>query len=225
MLGVLVVGAQKVATFNAASSGSLTTIGGSRDSLIDVLDLLGQKVGNESNLGKNVSSLVFNSSIIFENVSFRYSDEGPDVLSEISFSIEKGDILGIVGPTGCGKSTLLDLIMGLSTPTSGSIYIDDVKIGKDSLKNWRSRTSHVSQDIFISDKSMLENVAFGVLRSEIDKDKVSQSCKDALVDDFWNLFDINCPLGESGNKMSGGQKQRVGIAKGSLSQPRCSYIG
>ena len=133
--------------------------------------------------------------------------------------IKKGERIGIIGPTGSGKSTLIDVIMGILKPTSGILKVDDKNIyknnRKDLLKSWYSNISHVPQTIYLSDKTILENIAFGVNHKNINFEKAEKAAKVANIDKFINKLDLKyySKIGEDGTKISGGQRQRIGIAR------------
>jgi ABC-type multidrug transport system fused ATPase/permease subunit len=120
-----------------------------------------------------------------------------------------------VGPSGSGKSTLTDLLMGLLQPTSGRILIDDVPLTEANILLWQEQVAHVPQHIFLSDGSILENVAFGVPQKHIDVDRVREACRRAeLLDTIDALPEgLNSTVGERGVRLSGGQRQRIGIAR------------
>ena len=137
----------------------------------------------------------------------------------INLTIKKGEKIGIIGETGCGKSTFLDILMGLLEPTSGEIYVDNVcinKKNKPSLINyWRNSIAHVPQDIYLSDSTIAENIAFGVPLKEIDFNKVKSSAKKAEINNFIESKSkgFKTIIGERGITLSGGQIQRIAIAR------------
>ena len=159
-----------------------------------------------------------NNKIEFKNVCFSY-DSGPNILSDISFSISKGDLVAIVGPSGAGKSTIVDLIPRFYDVKEGSINIDDKDIRKLSTSSIRKIMGIVNQDVILFDKTIEFNIAYGISNySEQDLFKASKAA---------NAFDfiINQPngfktiVGEKGTKLSGGQKQRIAIARAILRNP------
>jgi ATP-binding cassette subfamily B protein len=113
-------------------------------------------------------------SIKLKNLSFKYQNSDDFVFQNLNFEIQKGDRIGIMGSTGSGKSTLIDLIMGLLSPSSGTIEIDSTALARDndSVSAWQKNISHVPQNIYLSDSSILENIAFGIPNNKIDKNKV-----------------------------------------------------
>jgi len=105
--------------------------------------------------------------------------------------------------------------MGLLNPTSGKIYVDDRLIKQDNISLWRQKVTHVPQDIFLINGTILENIALGVKNEDIDRDKVEECSKKSEIFDFIESLPdkFNEKVGERGIKLSGGQKQRLGIAR------------
>ena len=132
-----------------------------------------------------------------------------------SFSVKKGEIVGIIGETGSGKSTCVDLLMGLLSPSSGTILIDGVVLNASSEVEWQNSLSHVPQQIFLSDSTVLENIAFGVNLKNIDINRAATAARKAQINQFIETLSegYNTILGENGIRLSGGQRQRIGIAR------------
>ncbi len=156
----------------------------------------------------------------FEKVSFTYPDTGIQALKNISFTINPGESLAIIGGTGSGKSTVSNLISRLYDVTAGEIRIDDTPIKHYELINLRSQMGVVPQDVFLFSDTIFNNIAFGLKIS--DEAKVTQAAKDADVYDnimgFPNTFATR--VGERGITLSGGQKQRVSIARAIAREPK-----
>ena len=172
---------------------------------------------NKQSSNKSKEKYVLKKEIEFKNLSFSY-DENKYVLKNINLSIRKGDKVGIIGETGGGKSTIINLLMGLLEPTSGDIFVDGMKLNffEDGfLNSWRSSISHVPQNIFLADSSIMENIAFGVDIQDIDFKKVKIAAKNAKIDVFINSLreGYYSLIGERGIRLSGGQRQRLGIAR------------
>ena len=151
--------------------------------------------------------------IVFENVSFEYEDTHIKALTGISFSLEKGKTLAILGKTGSGKSTILSLISRLYDVNHGQITIDGQPITTVNLYDLRNQISVVPQDAFLFSDSIKNNIKFG---NENAKDEaVIEAAKLAVVHDNIMLFNeqYETVLGERGITLSGGQKQRVSIAR------------
>ena len=161
-------------------------------------------------------------SIEFKNVSFRYSDELPLVLKNMSFSIKKGERIGFIGRTGSGKSTLLHLLMRQIDPSSGEVYLNDQDLRISNLHAYRELSGVVPQEVFLFSDTIKNNIAFGKVNGEITDDELREvTCKahvlhniEAFPDKFETL------LGERGVNLSGGQKQRVSIARALIRNPK-----
>jgi ATP-binding cassette subfamily B protein len=154
-------------------------------------------------------------SFSLQNIQFRYNDDTPWVLDNISLEIKKGSRIGLIGATGSGKSTTLDLIMGLLEPSKGSLVVDNRIIDDSLIRSWRRTVAHVPQSIFLADSSIAENIAFGVLPDQIDMDRVKKAASKAMISDFIESrkYNYNEIVGERGVRLSGGQRQRIGIAR------------
>ncbi len=214
LLGALALGAQKLFPLMQRIYGAQTAIRSNYHLLLDVLELLELPVDTKQ-ASDNKEPLAFDSTLRFENVAFRYGEEGPLVLDAIDFEIDKGTRLGIIGTTGSGKSTLMDLLMGLLRPSEGAVCVDGVDIDENKLSSWRSLIAHVPQAIFLSDAALSDNIAFGVAESEVDMQRVTEAAKKAKLHDFVETLakGYETEVGERGIRLSGGQRQRVGIAR------------
>ncbi len=158
--------------------------------------------------------------IEFKDVSFTYPDTGIKALKNISFKIEKGESLAIIGTTGSGKSTVSNLVARLYDATEGEIRIDDIPIKQYELISLRSQLGIVPQDVFLFSDTIFNNIAFGLKTP--DEAKVIKAAKDADVYDnimgFPQTFATR--VGERGITLSGGQKQRVSIARAIAREPK-----
>lgn len=154
------------------------------------------------------------------NVSFVYPDSGIKALKNVSFEINQGETLGIIGTTGSGKSTIANLLMRMYDPNSGSIEIDGYPIDKFSISSLRKQIGYVPQDVFLFSDSIGNNIAFGL--DKADENIIHQAAKDADV--YQNIVDFpkgfETMLGERGITLSGGQKQRVSIARAIAKEPK-----
>lgn len=168
---------------------------------------------------KNAISTPIAGAIAFKNVNFTYPDTGIQALTNISFEIEAGQTIGIVGNTGSGKSTLLELIGRLYDPTHGQITIDGIELNKIDLQNFRSQIGYVPQDAFLFSDTIENNICFG--KNNATESEMIEVAKIASVDkniiNFKNGYQTL--LGERGVTLSGGQKQRVSIARALLKKP------
>lgn len=214
VLGAMALGAQRLLPVLQQAYSGWTLIKGGQATLLDILAMLNQKMPKSFDQ-KNNEEVTFNKGIRFENIKFKYKSEDNFVLNDISFLIEKGDRIGFIGKTGSGKSTLLDIIMGLLVPTSGEMLVDGQKIKLNNARSWQSRIAHVPQNIFLSDKSINENIAFGIETDELDLERIKNSAQKAQIADTINEWSqgYETIIGERGVKISGGQRQRIGIAR------------
>lgn len=153
--------------------------------------------------------------LAFEDVSFTY-DDGTNVLEDLSLSLERGELVALVGPSGEGKSTLVSLLLRFYDPDSGAILADGNPIESFDLREWRARISVVRQSPFIFDATLRENVMLG--KPSASQDVFERACKRARVDEFVDdLPDgYETRLGDDGVRLSGGQRQRVAIARALL---------
>ncbi len=157
--------------------------------------------------------------IDFENVSFSY-DEGTPVLKELSFSIEKGEMIGIVGRSGVGKSTLINLVMRLYDPQLGTIKVDGVNLKDISQASLRSQMGVVLQETYLFSGSIYNNIRYA--KPTATRDEVIAAAKLSGAHKFIvKLPDgYNTNVGEKGYSLSGGERQRVSIARALLRDPK-----
>ena len=158
--------------------------------------------------------------IEFDGVSHQYSGADEVGLRNISFKIQKGDSIGIVGRTGAGKTTLVDLLLGLLQPHEGKILVNGEDIRAD-IRSWTSIVGYVPQHIYLIDDSILKNVALGLNRDDIDIDDVNSALATAQLLEFVESLPdgLDTVVGEAGIRLSGGERQRIGIARALYHNP------
>ena len=156
--------------------------------------------------------------ISFENLNFEYVKDFP-VLKNINIEIEKGKTTAIVGSTGSGKSTLIKLILRFYEKNSGKILFDEHEIESLSLESIRNKIGLVSQDVFLFEGSVFENIAYGNIEANSEEvwNAARLSESDSFINDLPNKEDTI--VGERGQKLSGGQRQRISIARAILKNP------
>ena len=166
----------------------------------------------------NEKLISFNKKIEISNLNFEYVKNFP-VLNDISIDINKGQTTAIVGSTGSGKSTLIKLILRLYDSTAGEIKFDGKNIRDLELDSLRNKIGLVSQDIFLFEGTVFENIAYGNLDAK--DEEVWEAAKLSESDKFINLLPNkeNTIVGERGQKLSGGQRQRISIARAILKNP------
>ncbi|HEY0740691.1 MAG TPA: ABC transporter ATP-binding protein [Chryseosolibacter sp.] len=158
--------------------------------------------------------------IEFKNVSFTYPDTGIKALKDISFIVNPGESLAIIGTTGSGKSTISNLISRLYDVREGEILIDEIPITYYNLTSLRRQIGYVPQDVFLFSDTIFNNIGFGI--EQPDEEKIYQAAKDADVYENIKAFPqgFETRVGERGITLSGGQKQRVSIARAVVREPK-----
>jgi ATP-binding cassette subfamily B protein len=159
--------------------------------------------------------------IVFENVSFVYSDGKSEALKNISFHVGPGEAVALLGSTGSGKTSLVNLLPRFHEYTSGRILLDGVELKHYSRAYLRQQIGIVEQEPFLFSRSIRENITYGVGR-EVSQEEVERAAKAAAIHDVILSFPdgYNTLVGEKGVTLSGGQKQRVTIARTLLKNPR-----
>lgn len=185
------------------------------DRIFEILDTKPNIKDSEN----SVSLDQFQKSIVFQNVNFFYEDASEPILNDISFSVNKGEVLALVGPSGGGKSTLVDLIPRFYDPTSGEIMIDDINIRNIKVQSLRKLMGIVTQETFLFNESVINNIAYGLENYPLEK--IIEASKAANAHNF--ILEMpdgyNTVIGERGVKLSGGQRQRLSIARAILKNP------
>ena len=153
-------------------------------------------------------------------LTYRYPHTERDVLKNVSLSIPLGYAVGLMGPTGAGKSTLADIILGILTPTEGSVCYGDMNVHEHPIK-WSRKLAYIQQSIYLADETIRNNVAFGIDDDKIDEAKVWQALEEAQIGDFVRSLPegLDTMVGERGVRLSGGQRQRIGIARALYDDP------
>lgn len=173
---------------------------------------------NNQETDTGTATFEFNSVLEFKNVSFAYNNRQP-IMINASFKIKKGEMFGIIGPTGSGKTTIADLFLRLFSPESGEILIDGKNINTIKLNDWRKNIGYVSQDIFLKNDTIKNNIKF--YDTSITDVQVIEAAKKANIYDF--IMDLphgfNTVVGERGVLLSGGQRQRVVLARVFVRRP------
>ena len=214
ILGALALGVQRLLPVLQQAYVSISSIQGGRVSLLETLEFLNQKVPNlvEQNKLKKIN---FISKIELTNINFSYENNNTQILKNVTLTIQKGSHVGFIGTTGCGKSTLIDIIMGLLQSKTGNLEVDGKIINSENCRSWQANIAHVSQNIYLADSSIEENIAFGIPKKMIDFNQVvyaaSQAQISKTIESWPNKYKTF--IGERGVRLSGGQRQRIGIAR------------
>ena len=222
-LGFLAMASLRLATSMNQCYDSISGIMMTRFSLQKVVDFLHSPEANER-LGKKSKPILLHGELSLKNVSFAYDKNSPGdkTLCELNLLIKAKSTVAIVGATGSGKSTLADIMLGLISPDGGEMMVDDQSITESNVADWQSNVAHVPQSIFMTDASVAENIAMGVLAEEIDQERVQYVAKQAQIHNFLETLPNKYAtrMGERGVKFSGGQIQRIGIARALYKDPQ-----
>lgn len=154
--------------------------------------------------------------ISWRNIKYRRPGSGFELIVD-ELDLVKGQCLGVQGKTGSGKSTFLDITMGLLVPNNGKMLVDgkDVHMNEETRAGWQKSIAYVTQDSTFKDCSIVENIAIGMARSDVDEERIREATRCAQIDEFiQSLPDgYNTIVGERGVRLSGGQRQRLNIAR------------
>ncbi|MEK7559871.1 MAG: ABC transporter ATP-binding protein [Patescibacteria group bacterium] len=154
-----------------------------------------------------------------KNLSFRYSQDRP-VLSRINFKVKKGEIIGIIGPSGAGKTTLVDILLRLFAIQEGELLIDKKPVSQISFSDWRKNVGYVSQDIFLKNDTIRENIIF--YGDNITQEDIERATKSANIYNFIQTLPkkFDTLVGERGVLLSAGQRQRIVLSRALARRPK-----
>ncbi len=182
-------------------------------------------INNVKSLKDKSQKISFNKELLIKNVSYKYPNNDFFSVRDSNIKINKGDYLAFIGKSGSGKTTLTDIILGLLDPQKGEILVDGININKN-LSSWRKLIGYVPQQIYLTDDSLKNNIAYGIPTEEIDINKINDLIKkiqlDRLVQNSSKGLDTT--VGEFGNNLSGGEKQRIGIARALYNDPQILFL-
>ena len=209
---VIVYAINKVFAYIQQAQSNLHTINAQVPYLASVLEYKNKaKKHEERDLG--TASFHFQKKLEFRNVGFSYKNREENVLNGVSFSIDKGGMVGLIGPSGAGKTTIVDLILRLYLPQDGEILIDGRNIADIRMEDWRKNIGYVSQEIFLLNDTIENNIKF--YSDAITEKDMIEAARQANIYDFINSLPIkfSTVVGERGILLSGGQKQRIILAR------------
>ena len=200
----------------------MSNIGSQITEALAGLDRTEELMNMQPESNKEVRTLALNGikgDMIFDSVSFAYEEE-KEVLHDISFSVNAGTVVALVGSSGSGKSTIAGLAASFLTQQSGSITVDGQDLSKVDLNSFRKHLGVVLQDDFLFEGTIRENILFP--RPDASEEQLLEAVKAAYVDEFTDRFEdgLDTLIGERGIKLSGGQRQRIAIARAVLADPR-----
>lgn len=164
-----------------------------------------------------------NENIVLKNIHYNYPNASRTALKNINICVPANTTVGIVGATGSGKTTSVDIILGLLEAQRGTLEVDGQIIDKSNKKEWQRSIGYVPQEIYLSDNTIVANIAFGIAYKDIDQEAVERAAKIANIHSFIiNELDqkYQTTIGERGVRLSGGQRQRIGIARALYHNPQ-----
>jgi len=163
----------------------------------------------------DVTPMALRQAVVMQDVVFDYPGKQDVALAGLTLTIPARKVVGLVGASGSGKSTAVDILLGLIEPQQGQVCIDGEPLTEHNRQHWQASIGFVPQQIFLSDASILENIAFGVEREQIDEVRVTKALQMAQLDDVVDTLPdgLETRIGERGVQFSGGQRQRIGIAR------------
>lgn len=198
---------------------SLNSIKWSQSMMQELLDDL-QKIEKSQALQTTIVESFEFKALQLDKVSFAY-ENGVKVLNGISLTLKAGQSIGFVGHSGSGKSTLVDVILGLLTPQTGTISVNQQPL-RQILATWQQGIGYIPQDIYLSDESIRANIAFGVSANTINEQQLWYAIHTAQLERLIHELPegLDTVIGERGVKLSGGQRQRIGIARALYHNPQ-----
>ena len=185
----------------------------------DIKDVEGHKFIDE-NEEITLNKYRFEKEVSINNIVYKYPNTEAYVINNVSFRIPKGKTIAFIGSSGAGKTTMADIILGLLPPTSGSIMVDGWNI-YEHMHEWHKMLGYIPQSIYLSDDSILNNVAFGIDEDKIDFEAVREALRKAQLLEYVDTLPdgLNTLVGDRGVRLSGGQRQRIGIARALYHDP------
>ena len=222
-LAALIYLIQRIFLYTQNIQGALYNISSTLPYVENITSYLGEaekaKENSSSALEDSGEDFRFNNELAFKSVSFSYTDNR-EALQPISFKIKKGEMVGFIGPSGAGKTTIFDLLLRFLRPTAGEISIDGKNIDSISISDWRKNISYVSQDIFILNDTVFNNIKF--FDESVTKEDIEKASKMAQIYDFIETLPekFGTIVGERGALLSAGQRQRIALARALARKPK-----
>jgi len=175
------------------------------------------------NINHDEDVLTFNKEINLHHIHYNYPNTSRTALKDINLTIPLKSTVGLVGSTGCGKTTTIDIILGLLEPQKGTLEVDGKVITEQNSRAWQRSIGYVPQHIYLSDDTVMANIAFGVEPKDINHDMIKKVSKIANLHQFVTdelPKQYQTTIGERGVRLSGGQRQRIGIARALYHNPK-----
>lgn len=211
VFAVIIFLIQRIFEYIKQAQSAIHTFGETLPYLRNILEYSDQVRSNRE-IDDETKPFHFDNNLEFRQVNFSYSRDR-NILKNVNFVIKKGEMIGIVGPSGVGKTTIVDLLLRFFLPLQGSITIDGENISAIRLSEWRNSVGYISQDVFLSNNSIENNIKF--FNAGLSKEQVIKAARMANIYDFIKneKKGFLSPVGERGVLLSAGQRQRVAIAR------------
>lgn len=208
---------QKMFSFIQTFQGQLHGLNTTTPYLRVILDYRQEIIQNKE-IDSGSKKFSFKESLDFNNVGFSYTKDKKN-LSDVQFSIKRGEMIGVIGPSGVGKTTIVDLLLRLFEPDSGTITLDSINVTDIRLSDWRRHIGYVPQDVFLLNDSIENNIRFyddSMTRKDVMRAAKMANLGD-VIDELPDGLDTN--VGERGLRLSGGQRQRIALARALAQKP------
>ncbi|MBE6049155.1 MAG: peptidase domain-containing ABC transporter [Clostridium sp.] len=217
-IGVVIAFYSLTKTFFALSSSIFNTWYNLINSNI-YLERINDVVVNEDEVTGD-KEVAIDGSLEVKNICFSYYRESKNVIKNVSFKVNKGERIAIVGKSGSGKSTLAKILIGLYEPTDGDVFYDGINVREIDKKYLRKQIGMVPQDVSLFNKSIYDNIAMD--RKDVTYEQVIKACKIAQIYDEIDSMPMkfNTYVSESGGNLSGGQRQRIALARAVVNNPK-----
>ena len=214
IIGTVIIAIQRLLPNFQNIYVNISQIIGSKLEVLEAVNILSLPTRSKNllttkNEFKNFKVLEFNS------VSFKFKSNNKFIIKDANFKIIKGDKVAVIGPSGSGKSCLLDMMLGLLNPSKGTFKVNGVLVDDLNAHHWLNNISYVPQDVFLLNTTILQNITFTNIKSELNNNKINHLMDEVCLSETLDNWDqgLDKSIGDSGNKISGGQKQRIGIAR------------
>jgi ABC-type multidrug transport system fused ATPase/permease subunit len=171
-------------------------------------------------------TLPLKTTLRLDRIHFKYDADGREILTDVSISIPARACIGFCGASGAGKTTLMDICLGVLEPTAGRVLVDEIQMNASNRRAWQKNVGYVPQKTYLLDATIAENIAFGVVKTEINFHEVERASKMASLHEFIHQLPkgYQTTVGERGIRLSGGQIQRIAIARALYHDPEVLFF-
>lgn len=220
ILGALVFVLQKSLPEAQKIYSGISSIRGTDKQFFEVFKIIEKE--NTKYTDDNTKSIIFKNQLNLENIYFSYRGSKKEILTNFNLTINKNDVIGIVGKTGSGKSTFIEVLLGLLRPRSGKIILDNTIISNQNIKSYNKIFGYVPQKFFLIDDTIIANISLGQDDKEIDIERIRLACEISQISKKIESLEkkYETIIGEDGSMFSGGEKQRLAIARAIYHSPQ-----